>query len=147
MPDLVQYKPYIKYGIVGLTGALLQVAMLFVWVSILGLRAHYIWGVVIGFLVALSLTFPLQKLWTFQDTSRKKAPLQFVSYTIIAIISLGLNTGALSLIKRVLENMHIDFFQFWYLVAEAGIVVCIAAMSFLCNRFFTFIDRAAEEAR
>jgi putative flippase GtrA len=128
----------IRYGLVGVLGALMQITALWLWVDILGLREHYLWGVVVGFSLALAATFPLQKYWSFQDASHHAAPRQFISNTVIALCSVCLNLLFLSGAKMVLENMQVDFFHVWYVVAQAGIVVVIAGLSFVSNRFLTF---------
>lgn len=127
-----------RYGAIGIFGASVQVATLWFWVAILGLPGHYLWGVVAGFLIALGVTFPLQKYWTFRDTSKDQTERQFGSYTAIALLSLVGNTVLLSLAKHLLEYANVDFFRVWYLVCEAGIVISIAGFSFISNYFLTF---------
>lgn len=127
-----------RYGITGVFGALVQVFALWLWVGVLGLRDHYLWGVVVGFCSALAITFPLQKYWSFRDRVHHKAPRQFVWYTLIALASLFLNTASLSVAKIILESARVDFFHMWYLVAEMIIVLTVAGLSFLTNRAITF---------
>lgn len=136
----------VRYGIVGASGALLQIVALWVWVSVLDMREYYLAGVWIGFCLALALTFPLQKFWTFKDTT-PRTRRQFFSYTVIALCTLTANTLLLSLAKTVLESMQVDFFRMWYLIADAGIVGVIALISFLLNRGFTFRAVSEETAQ
>jgi putative flippase GtrA len=140
MTDLIPEKYFllIRYGIIGVFGAFVQVFTLWLWVSVLGLRDQYLWGVVVGFCTALAITFPLQKYWSFRDGAHHKAPRQFFWYTMIALASLFINTFSLSVTKVLLENAQIDFFRIWYLVAETVIVSGVALLSFLTNRAITF---------
>ncbi len=133
----------IRYAIVGVTGAIIQMVSLWLWVGVFDLQDQYLWGIVIGFCLALAVTFPLQKYWSFQDSSRAAAPRQFVSYTLIALCSVCLNVLFQSAAKTVLEHMHADFFHVWYLTTQAVIVVVLAGLSFFTNRLLTFKDSNA----
>lgn len=140
-----KYFLLIRYGIIGVFGAFIQVFGLWLWVGVFGLRDHYLWGVVVAFCCALAITFPLQKYWSFRDGAHHKVPRQFFWYTMIALASLFINTFSLSVTKVLLENAQIDFFRIWYLVAETIIVSGVALLSFLTNRAITF-RRASEES-
>jgi putative flippase GtrA len=117
-----------------------QTLSLYVWVDRLGLRDWYLGGLVVGFCIALAITFTLQKYWTFRDTAHERAPRQFVWYTGIALMSLGLNALLLALAKVMLDSLGIDFFHLWYLGAQIVITGCVATASFLMNRLTTFKD-------
>ncbi|HEY5383482.1 MAG TPA: GtrA family protein [Candidatus Paceibacterota bacterium] len=132
-----------RYGISGITGAVLQTLILYIWVSILGLQAHYLWGVVVGFCIAVTVTFILQKYWTFADREHHhQSHRQFMIYSFTALGSLGLNAMLLQLSKMLFESMGIDFFHVWYLVAQIIIIFIAAVFSFLINYSFTFKTRA-----
>ena len=108
------------------------------WVSILSLKEWYLLGSVLGFLVALAVTFALQKYWTFRDFTKEHMKRQFFSYTAVAVVSLGLNLLLLHLSKLIVESFDFDFFHTWYLVAQIAIIVLLAGCSFLANYFLTF---------
>lgn len=128
----------LRYGLVGVCGGVLQTATLYVWVEVFRLHAHYLFGAVIGFCLALSVTFTLQKFWTFRDYARAQMQRQFFYYTFIALVSLGLNVLFLHLSKLVLETLGFNFFNIWYLVAQGAIIGLIAILSFLANYLVTF---------
>lgn len=134
------FKPWflVRYGIVGATGGLIQISVLYFWVDVLRLEAQYLIGAVLGFCAALLVTFTLQKYWTFRDHTHTEVQRQFTTYTFIALSSLGLNILLLHSSKIVLEHFGLDFFQVWYLVAQISIVVLLAGISFLANYFLTF---------
>ncbi|TSC70159.1 MAG: hypothetical protein G01um101449_420 [Parcubacteria group bacterium Gr01-1014_49] len=128
----------LRYGIVGVTGGIIQTGTLYIWVEVLRMEAHYLVGVVIGFLTALLVTFTLQKYWTFRDHAYSRTRRQFVVYTVIALLNAGLNILLLHSSKLFLERIGVDFFDTWYLLAQASIVVALALASFLANYFITF---------
>jgi putative flippase GtrA len=128
----------LRYGIVGAVGGALQTLTLFVWVSTLHLETLYLFGAGVGFCVALTVTFALQKYWTFRDHSRTETRRQFLIYTGIALLNLGLNVLLLHMSKLSLERAGLDFFDTWYVVAQIAIIVFLAAASFAANYLITF---------
>lgn len=127
-----------RYGISGATAAAIQIVGLYVWVSVLGLTAQYLWGVVIAYSIALIVAFAMQKYWTFRDYSRGLLIKQAYWYTAISLGNLGLNALILYVSKLVLEANGVNFFDTWYLVAQVCAVVICAVIGFLLNRFITF---------
>ena len=128
----------LRYAVAGAIGGAIQTVVLYVWVTVLDLTNTYLWGVVVGFAIALCASFVLQKYWTFRDRSRDTTHRQFVFYTIFALCSLGLNTFLLYESKMILESYNLDFFRVWYILAEIAIVAGIAGMSFVANYLITF---------
>jgi putative flippase GtrA len=135
---LQKYSFLIRYGISGVIGAMVQTFVLYIWVSVLGLKDHYLWGLVVGFCITLLISFSLQKYWTFADKVHSRLPRQFMFYTITALGSLVLNTILLYASKQMLEGWGFDFFDKWYLVAQIVIMFIVALCSFLVNYFVTF---------
>ncbi len=128
----------LRYGVVGLCGGLIQTATLYTWVEIFHLQAQYLVGAIVGFCLALTVTFTLQKYWTFQDYVHTKVQRQLTLYTTIALLNLSVQVALLHLSKFLLEYLGFNFFQVWYLVAQVTIIVALATLSFLANYFFTF---------
>jgi putative flippase GtrA len=135
---LQRYSFLIRYGISGVIGALVQTLTLYIWVTVLGLRDHYLWGLVVGFCVTLLISFSLQKYWTFADKVHSRLPRQFMFYTVTALGSLGLNSILLYASKQIVEGWGFDFFDKWYLLAQIIIIFMVAVCSFLVNYFVTF---------
>lgn len=137
-----KYSFIVRYGITGGIGGALQTFVLYIWVSVLGLTAYYLWGLVIGFCITLGVSFTLQKYWTFSYRAQHHMPRrQFVFYGLTALASLGLNALLLFLSKEVLESLGVDFFKIWYLVAQVVIIFVVALLSFLFNYFVTFKEK------
>lgn len=138
----------LRYGIVGLSGGVIQTSILYLWVDELHLKSQYLVGATIGFCAALLVTFTLQKYWTFRDHVRTEVRRQFASYAAIALLIAGSNILLLHLSKSFLERFGLDFFDTWYLLAQALIVAGLALASFLANYFITFrLSRAESVGR
>ena|SRR3989344_5679501 len=118
----------LRYIISGGIGALIQLSTDVIMVEFF--NKNYRYGVVIGFFIALCITFLLQKYWTFREQSRTKIKLQFAYYTAIALLSLA---GNLSLTTFFVERMSLH-----YLFAHIVTIGIVVGGSFLLNNFLTF---------
>ncbi|HEY4501207.1 MAG TPA: GtrA family protein [Candidatus Paceibacterota bacterium] len=127
-----------RYIISGGTAGMIQVIGLYVWVSVLGFTAQYLWGVVIAYCIAVVTGFSLQKYWTFRNYSRELIVKQMCWYTSVSLVNLGLNAFILHTSKVVLESNGFNFFHIWYLVVQVFAVGVCALMGFLLNRSITF---------
>jgi putative flippase GtrA len=134
-----------RYGASGIFGIIISIFVLFVWVTLLGWEETYLLGVGTGFILALAVTFILQKYWAFRDSESSRTPQQLLSYSIVAVLGLVLNTGLLAGAKKIFESLPLDFFDGWYLIAQIGIVILISIFNFCMNFLFTF--RHAREER
>ncbi len=141
MNTLANFAFLVRYGVVGVAGGLLQTLTLYLWVGVLGLQNHYLVGAVVGFCIALAVTFVLQKYWTFGHREHTRVHTEFITYTSIALASLGLNVVFQHLAKTLLEQRGFDFFNVWYLVAQVVSIGILAGLSFMANYFFTFRTR------
>ncbi len=127
-----------KYGIVGATGGLLQITTLYVWVDILHLSALYLLGSVVGFCIALIVTFLLQKYWTFSNRGSWRTGKQALSYSAVALSGLLLNALLLATAKWGIETSGHDFFNGWYLIVQIGAVAVVSVCNYLFNSRLTF---------
>ena len=118
----------VRYGLSGITGGLVQVAFLYVFVDWLAL--WYIYGVVLAFSISLIITFILQKLWTFQDYSVDSIRRQSSFYILVALSALVLNIVSM--------YMLVDIFHLWHIGAQVAVVLLVGTYTFLMNRMFTF---------
>lgn len=123
----------VKYGISGVTGGVVQVTLLYVFVDYFGL--WYIRGVVFAFTISLAITFVLQKFWTFQDYSINNFHQQSFKYVVIALGALLLNV--------VFMYVLVDIVHLWHIAAQGIVVGVVGGITFLMNRAFTFNGKAS----
>lgn len=93
-------------------------------------RVHYLVSSVFAFIVSVVVSFSMQKFWTFEDSSRDALHTQFVSYSMVVIANLALNT--------FLVYAFVEWFSFWYLVAQFLAGMFIAVVSFFAYRDLIF---------
>jgi putative flippase GtrA len=133
-----------RYGISGVTGAVIQVLSLYLWVTVLGLERTYLLGLVLGFIIALIVAFSLQKYWAFRDSESNHIHHQLVKYTIVALSGLALNALLLEGANILFSSLSLNFFQGWYLIVQVISIGIVSVFNFLMNYIFTF-SRAREQ--
>jgi len=94
---------------------------------------YYLVSVVFAFLIAVVVSFILQKFWTFQNNSKTDLRRQAVTYITVAIINTGLNT--------LLVYLFVEYVGFHYLAGQFVSSGLIAFESFFVYQLFIFHDR------
>lgn len=128
LPYMRKYQRLLRYLISGGTAAAVDLILLYILTDSVGL--HYLTSAVLAFLVALVVSFLLQKFWTFQDESVDRVHKQATAYFIIAALNLGLNT--------FLIYLFVEYAHLWYIFAQVLASGLIAFESFFISRYFIF---------
>lgn len=118
----------VRYGISGVSGALIQIFFLYTFVDLYGW--WYLYGVIASYSLSLIITFTLQKFWTFQDYSIERVHVQSFRYIGIALGAFVLNV--------VLMYVLVDVMAMWHLSAQIIVVFVAGTLTFLLNKIFTF---------
>ena len=120
-------RSFLRYAIVGLLGAAVHISTLSILVEWLHLDP--IASSVMGFLVALTLSYWLNAQWSFEHSQQphRKAILR---YTLVSVMGLCLNT----LIMFCLVNG----LGMWYLFGQAIATLIVPIHNFLLNFYWTF---------
>ncbi len=118
----------LRFIVAGCTAAFSQIFLLFIFTEIFGI--WYLYSSILSFLVALVISFILQKFWAFRDREITGAHVQFVKYTLVAISGLLLNT--------FLMYVLVAGVGFWYIIAQFVSGIVIAVHNFVLYRIFIF---------
>lgn len=119
----------VRYIIVGVTGTVTHLALLAFCVEIFRLNPLY--GVVVGFAGALSVSFIMNHYWTFK--SRRARLSSLWRYITVSCSGLLLNT---TLIYFLIYHL-----EFGYFVAQSSAITIIPVSNYLLNRYWTFASR------
>ena len=92
--------------------------------------AYYLLSSVIAFVVALLVSFTLQKFWTFKERSLHRLKKQFRLYGIVALVNVFMNAA--------LMYFFVSLFLMKYLFAQIVTMGMVAVWSFLVHRIVTF---------
>ena len=121
-----RYKTFMKFAIVGGSGAIIDFGLLTLGVEI------FHWPLLIanaiGFSLAASSNFFLNKLWTFRNSNNNYLK-QFSMFLVVAGFGLFLNSSIL----HVLTSMSLH-----YLWAKAVACLVVALWNFFMNKNWTF---------
>jgi putative flippase GtrA len=121
---------FLRYAIVGGGCALLNLWVLWILTSVLGL--HYLVSSTISFFALTPVGFWAQKLVTFR-TPRAAAPFEWPRYFLTMGSSLAANLGLMYLLVSVLGM--------WYLAASVVVTLLLLAANFLVNDLWSFARR------
>jgi len=123
-----RYKIGIKYIIAGGTAAAVDLGLLFVLTEIVGL--WYLLSAAIAFVCSLLTSFLLHKFWTFRENSLRRMRKQFIFFTTLAFLNLGMDI--------LLLYIAVDFLHLWYMAAQFVIMGGLALLNFVLNKTVTF---------
>lgn len=121
---------FLSYAIVGGICAILNLAALWLFTSVLGL--HYLLSTLIAFFTLTPMGFWLQKLVTFR-TPRAAARIEWPRYFTTMGSSLAANLVLMYLLVSVLGV--------WYLAASVVVTIALLATNFLVNDRWSFALR------
>lgn len=121
---------FLTYASVGGACALLNLAVLWLLTSVLGV--HYLVSNMISFLALTPVGFLLQKLVTFR-TSRAAAGVEWPRYFATMGSSFAANLGLMYVLVSLLGV--------WYLAANLAVTVLLLAANFLVNNLWSFALR------
>jgi putative flippase GtrA len=121
-----RYKTFIKFTIVGGSGAIIDFGFLTLGVEI------FHWPLLIanaiGFSLAATSNFFLNKLWTFHNPNSNYLK-QFSMFLVVAGFGLLLNSSILQVLTSL--SLH-------YLLAKAVACLVVALWNFFMNKNWTF---------
>jgi len=124
----------IKFLIVGASGTLIDYLILI-------LLKSYHWQTLIAntlsFSAGLVNNYYWNSHWTFNERSRKSSLKQFLQFTIISLVGLGLNT-AIVLVLEIPMGKILGMPGLGYLPAKAFATIVVLFWNYLANRRWTF---------
>ncbi len=126
-----KYGQFLRFVIAGSFALGVNLAALYFFTDVLGI--YYLISTVLAFLVALSVSFTLQKFWTFQDASRDQLHRQIPIYAAMQITNVILNAA--------LMYVFVEYLHIWYLFAQIVISLGLAFVVFFINKAYIFKRR------
>ena len=118
---------FLKFCVVGVTGTIIDFGL--TWICKEKLKIPKFIANAIGFVVAATSNYILNRVWTWGSTN-EQVGVEYVKFFGVSLIGLGLNTLILYLLH---EKMKLNF---WFSKVVATGVVMV--WNFLANHYFTF---------
>ncbi|MDQ3394794.1 MAG: GtrA family protein [Bacteroidota bacterium] len=117
----------IRFGLVGATGLVVDFGLTFFFKEKAKINKYL--ANAIGFSVAASTNFYINKIWTFEDKSNLIVS-QFFMFFFIALVGLGIN-------QAILYVLHHHFKHNFY-ISKLGATVIVFLWNFIMNYWLTF---------
>jgi len=124
------FQKIIKYGAVGIIGTILDIGTTHLLIEYSTLNP--VIASVFGFILGVCNNFFLNKFWTFKNTS-KKTHKQAITFLLVSLVGLGLNTAVFSI--------SYDFFHLHHIIGKLIASGLVFAWNFLANYFITFREK------
>ncbi len=124
---------FMKYGIIGVFGTLLQTGTLFLVVE--KANGDPLLGSTLGFILSLLFSYTANSRWTFKESERSTSAL--IKYAVVSCAGLVLNLLILYLFDRVLG--------WWYGYGQITSIVLVPIHNFILNKTWAFKDRNAQK--
>lgn len=118
----------LRYLVAGVFAASTNIGLLYIFTDIL--KIWYLYSSILSFIIAIIISFTLQKFWTFNDKETSKLHHQFTRYFGVAILGIIINISSMYVL--------VDLFNIWYILAQIITGVFIAVFNFLMYKFFIF---------
>ncbi|HRY99719.1 MAG TPA: GtrA family protein [Bacteroidales bacterium] len=119
---------FIRFSVVGFTGVFVDFGFTFVckeWLRIQKYVAN-----AIGFTIAASTNYVLNRIWTFQSQNPEIA-MEYLKFILISLIGLGINTLILwALVSRFKQNFYLS---------KLFAIGVVTIWNFIANYFYTFV--------
>ncbi len=117
----------LKFGVVGGTGLVIDFGLTYLFKEKAGINKYV--ANAIGFSVAATSNFFLNKIWTFRDTSESVVE-QFAMFFIIALVGLAIN-------QAILYMLH-HYYKRNFYVAKLAATLMVFVWNFVLNYLITF---------
>lgn len=118
---------FMKFGLVGFSGLVVDFGITYLCKEIIGIPKYISNG--IGFLMAATSNYFLNRIWTFQSNNPNVAG-EYIEFIFISIIGLFLNTLIIYLFS---EKLKLNFY-----FSKVCAVVFVMIWNFFANFFITF---------
>jgi len=118
-----------KYYVVGASGILVNLGLLFFLTEFFGL--WYFLSYALAISASITSNFILNKLWTFREsTNSQKTIVMYVKFAIVSLLGMAIQLGSVYVL--------VESFSVYYMMAALISIAMAGAINFVINRRWTF---------
>lgn len=130
------YRQFIKFGVVGITGTLIDLGVYNLLALLFGFNIYF--ARTISFVLAATNNYILNRKWTFRNKNKNVAK-QFFKFFLISLIGLGLNLIIMKFCQKLVVNVQNEFLKLNIPVLIA--IVIVLFWNFFINKYWTFKEK------
>ena len=134
----MEFKPlltkFVKFGIVGASGFVIHGGLLYLLRDVVGINQFV--ANIIGFVVAASSNYFLNRVWTFRS-QEKQVAVEYLKFFIVSVVGLGINSGTLWLQSLLLPDWAAEGDPRFYILWIVAVAVT-TLWNLFGNLLFTF---------
>jgi len=134
-----ELKRFIKFGIVGLIGAVVDFSILNFFIFALGFSSPI--GKIIANIISTSAAilsnFTWNRLWTYPESRKRKKRVQLVQFTIVNLVGLTINTAIFFLADHYFFNLFFPE-NISVQLAKLTAIGIVLFWNFGANRLWTY---------
>jgi len=119
---------FVKFGIVGFSGVIVDFSITFICKEYLRIQKYI--SNAIGFTIAATTNYMLNRIWTFQSHN-PNIMIEFTRFFIIALIGLGINSA---IVWAMAGKLKVNFY-----ISKLVATLVVTAWNFLINAYYTFV--------
>ena len=122
-------KHAVKYYIVGASGVLVNLGLLYSLTEFVGL--WYLVSYIIAISVSITLNFTFNKFWTFSDSKNSQRTIViYLKFVGVSLLGMGIQLGSAYLL---VESLSV-----YYMLAALISIGIASGINFIINRRWTF---------
>ena len=121
------YLKFLKFAVVGFSGLLIDFGFTYLFKEVFKVQKYL--ANAIGFIIAASSNYLLNRIWTFQSTNSNIA-FEYSEFIVISLIGLGINSLILWLL---VSKYKLNFY-----LAKVFAIAVVTIWNFLANMLITF---------
>ncbi len=122
------FKEFIKFGIVGGIGTLINIGILYFFTEKFGI--HYLISAIFSFIIAMTSNFILNKIWTFKENVREKIGKKYLQFSLVSIAAL--------LVNLLFLYIFTDVLGIYYIISQILAIGISLIINFVGNKRWTF---------
>ena len=123
---IFKYERLLKFMIVGGSGALLSLTILYVLTNLVGL--HYLVSYMFAFIIVVCSNYLLNTFWTFKGKKNNGIG----RYVLISLCSLGVRQGLLFIFT--------DLLGLWYMLSAVIVIAGLFIINYIVSRRFVWCE-------
>ncbi len=121
-------KEFVKFGVVGVTGTLVNIAILYLLTEKAGI--YYIISAIFSFIVAMSSNFILNKIWTFRENIKLEIGKKYFQFGLVSVSAL--------LVNLLFLYIFTEIFGIYYILSQILAIGIALIINFIGNKIWTF---------